>query len=255
MRIPRIYTSQPLAGGEELLLEERAAHYLGQVLRMRVGRELVLFNGDGSQYAARLTGVDKKHIRCQLDQQQSGTCPPSPVNTTLAIGISKGDRMDWVIQKATELGVTAIAPLYTERVDVKLNTQRQEKKQRHWQQVMISACEQSGRCDLVEIADPAPLADWLEHHASAMDDLRLVLHPDDKGEPNTELARRWSGPTPPGVQLLVGPEGGLEDSEVARCKELGFHCLQLGPRVMRTETAPLTALSILQHHWGDMGIG
>lgn len=255
MRIPRIYTSQPLKAGEELALEERAAHYLGQVLRMRVGRELVLFNGDGFQYTAHLTAVDKKHIRCQLGERQNDTCPPSPLNLTLAIGISKGDRMDWVIQKATELGVTAIVPLYTERVDVKLNAQRQEKKQRHWQQVMISACEQSGRSKLVDITEPAPLIDWLEH-TEKTEPLRLVLHPGSEADSSSgvDLSSIWSGERPQQVHILVGPEGGLDDSEVARCRELGFHCLQLGPRIMRTETAPLAALSILQYHWGDMGL-
>lgn len=251
MRVPRIYTSQKLAAGDELLLEERAAHYLGQVLRMRVGRELILFNGDGDQYTAQLSAVDKKHVRCQVAQRQSGTCPPSPLDITLAIGISKGDRMDWVIQKATELGVNTLVPLYTERVDVKLPPQREEKKHRHWQQIMISACEQSGRCDLVDITPPSTLSEWLDRdRLSTEDAVKLVLHP---GATSQALAEgEGENTTPTRVILLVGPEGGLEDNEVARCQTRGFDCLLLGPRVMRTETAPVAALSILQHRWGDM---
>ena len=131
MRVPRIYVEQSLSLGQQLTLDERAAHYVGQVLRMRAGRELILFNGDGSAYPATISEAGKKAVVCKLGDKTLLAPPPSPLNIELAIGISKGDRFDWVIQKATELGVRKITPLFTQRVDVKLSGERQEKKQRH----------------------------------------------------------------------------------------------------------------------------
>ena len=244
MRVPRIYVEQDLATGQTLTLDERAAHYVSQVLRMRAGRELILFNGDGHAYPATISEAGKKLVSCQLSDQTLHAAPPSPLNIELAIGISKGDRFDWVIQKATELGVSKITPLFTERVDVKLSGERQEKKQRHWQQIMISACEQSGRNDLVDIGDACRLDDW---YSSLSSDIKLVLCPslNEQLAVNNDAANN--------ITLLVGPEGGLSDEEIAYSLKQGFLALQLGPRVLRTETAPIAAISIVQHRWGDMG--
>ncbi|GAB3369349.1 16S rRNA (uracil(1498)-N(3))-methyltransferase [Spongiibacter taiwanensis] len=242
MRIPRIYTAASLSPGEHAL-DSRAAHYLGQVLRMKAGRNLVLFNGDGLNYPAQITEVSKKGVQCRVDPPNASAEPPPPLFIELGIAISKGDRMDLVIQKATELGVSRISPLTSERVDVKLSGERLEKKAQHWQQVMISACEQSGRNRLVELAPLQPLDQWRDNLRS---ERKLVLHP--------TAAQRLGGdsPGPASVALLIGPEGGLTDDEVQACLNQGFAGLQLGPRVLRTETAPLAAISILQFCWGDM---
>ena len=240
MRVPRVYVDQAIRGGE-LSLDERAAHYVGQVLRMRAGRELVLFNGDGNAYAATIVEAAKKQILCQVDSGPLDAIAVSPLKIELGIAISKGDRFDWVIQKATELGVTTITPLFTERVDVKLSGERLDKKQRHWQQIMISACEQCGRNDLVTINAAQSLAQW---RGDLNTELKLVLCPAVAGDIAADAAGE--------IALLVGPEGGLSDAEIDQCLQQGFAALQLGPRVLRTETAPIAAISILQYRWGDM---
>jgi 16S rRNA (uracil1498-N3)-methyltransferase len=242
MRVPRVFVEQSLQAGQIAELDERAAHYIGQVLRMRAGRELILFNGDGNAYAANIIDAGKKQLRCQLDQAMQTTQTPSPLKIELGIAISKGDRFDWVIQKATELGVTKISPVFSERVDVKLSGERLEKKQRHWQQIMISACEQCGRNELVDITQASPLAQWSQQ---AEGEVKLVLCP-AQGELISQNIQ------PKSLALLVGPEGGLSDQEIARCLENDFHALQLGPRILRTETAPIAAISIVQYRWGDM---
>lgn len=243
MRIPRIYTSLPLDAATELALDPRAAHYLGQVLRMKVGRELLLFNGDGFAYPAVITTASKKNISCKISAPIAPIEPSPTLPLELGIAISKGDRLDWVIQKATELGVQRISPLTTERVDVKLNGERLHKKQQHWQQVMISACEQCGRNRLVDIAELQTLDNWRQ---TLNADLKLVLYPIAE----TGLAERTA---PASAALLIGPEGGLSEAEIIASRQSGFEALKLGPRVLRTETAPLAALSILQFRWGDMG--
>jgi 16S rRNA (uracil1498-N3)-methyltransferase len=244
MRISRIYTSQPLASGQNLELEERAARYLLQVLRMRTGRELILFNGDGNDYQATITEAGRRQLYCEIGERLKKTEVESSLSIELGIGVSKGDRMDLVIQKATELGVARIAPLFTERVDVKLQGDREAKKLQHWQQILISACEQSGRSVLPELLPPQSLADWLPRSGASLD---VVLCP----ARSQELALTL--PESRKLRLLVGPEGGLSDEEIDTAIAGGFQAMQLGPRVLRTETAPLAAMSILQHRFGDMG--
>lgn len=241
MRIPRIYTPAPLGPGE-LEMDSRAAHYLGQVLRLKPGRELVLFNGDGMAYPAEISRADKKGLYCRVSAATGPAEPPAALAIELGIAISKGDRMDLVIQKATELGVSRISPLTSERVDVKLGGDRLAKKQQHWQQVMISACEQSGRNRLVEMAPLQSLAQWRDNLNAPC---KLVLSP--------AAGDGLKGAAPASVALLIGPEGGLTEAEIGDCIARGFSGLRLGPRVLRTETAPLAAISILQYCWGDMG--
>ncbi|MBB3048400.1 16S rRNA (uracil1498-N3)-methyltransferase [Litorivivens lipolytica] len=244
MRIPRIYTDQPLSKGAELQLDDSASRHLCQVLRLNRGDVLVLFNGDGCSYPARISHADKKKAQVTVeDCDQRALESPFPIH--LGIALSKGDRFDWVLQKATELGVTAITPLQTQRVDVKLNRERAEKKQRHWQQVIISACEQCGRNRLPQLAEPQTLQDWLGEVEA---DQKWVLSPAHEGglRPSQSASS---------AALLVGPEGGLEDDEVKLALNAGFEALQLGPRILRTETAPLAAISILQFCWGDFDQG
>lgn len=240
MRIPRIYTEQPLAAELELQLDDSASRHVCQVLRLSDGDKLVLFNGDGFRYPAHIVSADKKKAQVRVDSRDNGALE-SPFAIHLGIALSKGDRFDWVLQKATELGVAAITPLQTQRVDVKLNRERAQKKQRHWQQIIISACEQCGRNRLPHLAEPHAVSDWL----SAVEaEQKWVLSPAHEGglEPGQPASS---------AALLVGPEGGFEEEEIRLALDHGFQALQLGPRTLRTETAPLAAISILQYCWGD----
>lgn len=242
MRIPRIYTGQELQANAEIVLETGPSLHLSRALRMKVGDALVLFNGRGGQYPATISAIDRKAVVVASAEQEALECE-SPLHLQLGIAVSRGERMDWVVQKATELGVSCIAPLVSERTEVKLGAERGEKKLRHWQQIATSACEQCGRNRLPQILSPQSLAGWLQ---DVQADLRLVLH-------HTAVTRD-PGPAPPrSVALLVGPEGGLSEEEIRAAEAAGFASLQLGPRVLRTETAPLAAIAILQARWGDMG--
>lgn len=244
MRIPRIFSPEPLAGREEIELPESASRHLVKVLRMAPGRELILFDGSGGEYRAELSAAGKR-ARARLGEF-SPQNRQSPLALTLAIGISRGDRFDWVIQKATELGASAIQPLFTERCEVKLSGERLQKKLAHWRQIAASACEQCQRNLLPEVAEPLKLPQYL-HSAEA--GLKLVLHHRTERDLRQLQAERGN---PQSALLLVGPEGGLSGAEIDAALERGFEPLCLGPRVLRTETAPVAALSVLQFHWGDL---
>ena len=239
MRISRIFYSAPLNSGVELVLEGQAAHYLGKVLRLSTGAPLVLFNGDGSEYAATVTQVDKKTCTV-LPGAQLYPAVESALHTVLGLGISRGERMDYAIQKATELGVSVIAPLFTEHCEVRLNEERKEKRQEHWQQIAISACEQSGRVRVPEVLAPQALNSWVQ---SSPAELCLVLD-------HQQTATLTGSKPPGGVAVLIGPEGGLAPAEIQLALAAGFKGIALGKRVLRTETAPVAALSILQYLWG-----
>lgn len=242
MRCPRIYSPQTLTPNSTIALDADAAHHIARVLRMQSGDELILFNGDGGEYRATIAAIDKKSVQVAL-----GACATSeresPLAIHLGIAISKGERMDWVIQKATELGVAQITPLQTERVEVRLSGEREEKKSSHWRAIAISACEQCARNRIPIINAPQPLAAWLENIEA---DVKFVLHH------RSETTFTAIAPPPQNVALLIGPEGGLSELEIRLAEKKNFAPLRLGPRVMRTETAPLAALSILQFLWGDL---
>jgi 16S rRNA (uracil1498-N3)-methyltransferase len=240
MRIPRIFTEQNLLSGEQIELEESASHHLSKVLRMQAGRELILFNGAGGEFAATIHEVNKKNVIVSV-QEHTGDNRESPLELELAIGISRGERFEWVLQKATELGVTKITPLITERTEVKVNGDRQEKMLDRWQHILISACEQCQRNLLPQLSAPIQISDWLPQVNS---DLRFVLHHRDSKTLPAEQK-------PQSVTLLIGPEGGLSESEIAHALEQNFKALTLGPRVLRTETAPVAAISLVQYLWGD----
>lgn len=241
MRIPRIYTEQPLAPGQELNLEERVARHLVQVLRLKSGAELILFNGDGREYPAQLTAAAKQQVRAKtLDASGPEAEPPLAIH--LAIGISKGERMDYTLQKAVELGVSEIAPLFTQRSVVHLKGERLEKRMLHWRNVVIAACEQSGRCHLPQLHTACSLEEWLPTCSGGYH--ILLDHRATKTLP--ELP-----PPESKIQLLIGPEGGLSEEERNLAVTTGFQGVRLGPRILRTETAPLAAISALQVLWGD----
>lgn len=241
MRVPRIYVDQALSSSAEVTLNEPASHYLVKVLRMNEGRDLIAFSGDGDEYLATVSHADRKSCQIKIGAGQTVN-RESPLHTHLAIGISRGERMDWVLQKAAELGVTEVTPIFSERNEVKLKGERLTKKTAHWQQVLISACEQCQRNTLPVLNPPTDLHGFLNESVNG---LKLVLH--------HRSARQLHSFSPPTrVTLLIGPEGGLSDSEIALAESCDYFPLTLGPRVLRTETAPLVALTALQLHWGDL---
>lgn len=243
MRIPRVFTTQPLSAGGTIQLEVGVARHLTSVLRMVQGQNVILFDGRGGEYNAELTYVKKGAARAKVGGFVD-TERESPLKIELAIGIPRGERMDWIVQKATELGVTGIAPLFTERCEVKLNAERLEKKTRHWQQVAVSACEQCQRNTLPVIQPAVSLEQYL---STVNEGLKLVLH--HRSSQRLDEMRNQNNH----VTLLVGPEGGLSEREISLANSTGFSPLSIGPRVLRTETAPLAAISIIQSLWGDMG--
>ena len=243
MRIPRVYSPQTLEVGDCIELEAGAARHLTSALRMSSGQLITLFNGQGGQYGAELIEAKKGKATVTIKSFEAIE-RESPLGIHLAIGISRGERMDWIVQKATELGVSEITPLFTERCEVKLSGDRLEKKISHWQQVAISACEQSQRNTVPEINTALKIDQW---QANCDASLKLVLH----HRTESHLADM---PKPSGqIALLIGPEGGLSEREIELSIAQDFQPLALGPRVLRTETAPLAAISILQSLWGDMG--
>ena len=248
MRIPRILIRTGLEGkisGDTLELSDDRAHYLTRVLRLSVDAPLYIFDGLGREYHAHISDCGKKHCSIEVGEMRSGDDRQSPLHTHLGIALSKGDRFDWVLQKATELGVNTITPLLTERVELRLKGERAQKKQSHWQGIVESACEQSGRRWLPELNTPQSLEQWLSSNEA---DLKLGLAPDFPDH-NADLKTLA---TPGRLSLLIGPEGGLDATEIESAVNKGALAWQLGPRILRTETAPVTALSIVQHLWGDL---
>lgn len=243
MRIPNIYTETALTVNSETELDANAAQHIAKVLRMKKGFKLKLFNGDGYYYDAELSLVDRRAVRAAIAERVPCDSE-SNLKTHLAIVMSRGDRMDYAIQKATELGINQITPLSSERCEVKLDDGREDKRIKRWQQVAISACEQCGRAYIPRI-NPVLTFDQFLEKPQAPDVLSLVLHHRDTQD-LTSIQ-----PPPSKVTLLIGPEGGLTAEEIDYAKQQGFQACTLGPRVFRTETAPVAALSVLQWLWGD----
>ena len=244
MRTPRVFHPSPLKGKERVALDPGAAKHLSTVLRLKPGAPLVLFDGSGFEFQATLDQVDKKQVWVTLAAMH-GPAVESPLQVTLAQGVSRGERMDYTVQKAVELGIVAIVPVLTERSVVKLDKDGGAKKRDHWRGVAIGACEQSGRVRVPEVQPPLPLANFLADLPQA--GLKLLLDPLG-GSTVNDLPRPADGK----VLLLVGPEGGLSENERNLATRVGFTGLKLGPRILRTETAALVALSLLQSQWGDL---
>ena len=245
MRNPRLFTDQSLTAGDRVVLKGNAAQHLGRVLRARAGDHIALFNGDGQEFAATVVNVSKREVSVDIGEAHAPNTE-SQVHTMLGLCLSKGDRFDWGIQKATELGVGAIIPLQSERVDFAIPTDRIEKRVAHWQQIAVSACEQCGRVKVPSITPPQSLVSWVENVSAEQ---KWVLHcADDTGASAPAVTEG----APQDAALLIGPEGGLTNQEFAAASAEGFQLLQLGPRVLRTETAPAAALSVLSVFWGEM---
>jgi len=241
MRQSRIFTPQPLEADNTLVLEGPAGHYLSRVLRVSRGDAIILFNGDGADYPALVTEVRSHRVEARVTGS-SDPATESPLRVTLVQAVCRGERMDYVLQKATELGVYRIQPLISQRVEVRLVGARQEKRMLHWQGVVTSACEQSGRAVVPEIQGPLSLPEWLN---TSDFPLSLILDP--------MAGDRLSGVSPgdAAVAVMVGPEGGFTEDEVNSARENGVRAVSMGPRVLRTETAGPAAIAVLQARSGD----
>jgi 16S rRNA (uracil1498-N3)-methyltransferase len=241
--MPRFYCPVPLAVGHTVLLPDHIAHHI-QVLRMRQGDLVTLFNGHGGEYTASLARIEKKSVSVEL-KAFSPREVELPYAITLAQALPEGSKLDWIVEKSVELGVTAIQPLSAQRCVVRLSSERAEKKQAHWQGVIVAAAEQSGRNRLPLLAPLTSLGDWL-----GQQDLhkRVLLSP--RGE---QSLSDWARHQPSqALALLIGPEGGFTEAEETLACAQGAMMLSMGPRVLRTETAGLAALAALNAIWGEM---
>lgn len=244
MRISRVFMPESLDTGSTVAVTDKALHYLTRVLRLTDDSPLIVFNGQGGEYDGVLVNVTKKKAAIRIVGFRPEDCE-SPLHIVLAQGLAKGEKMDWIVQKATELGVSEIVPLFTRYSDVKLNEERAERRQQHWQDIAISACEQCGRNRLPVIHAPTALDVWMSQLAPRMDDeQRLILNLAARSATLTAEPRR--------VTILIGPEGGFREDEFTQAEMAGFASWNLGPRVLRTETATVSAVSLVQARWGDL---
>ncbi|MFC3120992.1 16S rRNA (uracil(1498)-N(3))-methyltransferase [Agaribacter flavus] len=242
MRISRFFYNDVISVDDELTLPPELSHYLVSVLRVKLGQPVILFNGNGSDYPSEVTEIHKKHCKVLVNSQLSLNVE-SPLELHLAQGVSKGDRMDYAIQKAVELGVTAITPVITHNCNVKLSEERWAKKVEQWQKIAVSACEQSQRNIVPTVHAPLSFSQLV---AKQTDLTKLMLAPGS--------ATYLSGLKKParGFMLSIGPEGGFTEQEVYTAEQCGFILTNLGPRILRTETATAVGLSVLQSLFGDL---
>jgi 16S rRNA (uracil1498-N3)-methyltransferase len=240
----RLFISQPLSHCDEFQLPDEQGHYLTRVLRLKPGDRVLLFDGSGAEYPALITVAQKKKVLLEIGAAVLRNTE-SPLKIRLIQGISRGERMDFVMQKATELGVDRISPVLTEFSVVKLSTARAARRLLHWQKIVQSACEQCGRNRLPVVDPPSTLHEFLRQSTAA--ECRLLLQPSA-----TTSLREMPQPAN-GVDLLIGPEGGFSVAEYEMVAHAKFSAASLGPRVLRTETAALAAVTLLQANWGDLG--
>src|SRR6267143_269838 len=243
MRLTRVYVDAPLTAGTRITLAGGAASHVTRVLRLRVGEALTVFNGLGGEYAASIEQAHGGRVTVAIGEQRAIE-RESPLALTLAQGVSRGERMDLVVQKATELGVSGLVPVLTERSVVRLTALQADRRLNHWRAIAVAACEQSGRNRLPAIAAPVPLKDFLRGGSDGS--TRLLLSPG---------ATATLGDVPrvvTAVTVLIGPEGGLAEAEQEAAVAAGFKPVRLGPRVLRTETAAIAALTLLQREFGDL---
>ncbi len=247
MAITRLFVHGDLRLDQTLQLDEEQSRYVGRVLRLRVGDAIAVFNGEAGEFAATISGLGKTSAAITIGSAiESST--ESPLKVHLVQGVSRGERMDLIVQKATELGVKRISPVLTEYGVVKLDQARSAKRREHWQKVAESACEQSGRIRPPLIDEPLTLKSWLGAKTREAD-VDLILRPDA----TTPMASLQPPKTK--VCLLIGPEGGFSDIEYDDASVAGFTAVSLGPRVLRTETAAIAAVAIAESMWGDLGPG
>lgn len=240
MRTHRFYCPIDLTVDEEIQLPKEASHHCVQVLRYNIGDTLSLFNGDGCDYQAQISRIEKKNCWAKLTSKKQLE-NESPLSIHLFQGIARGEKMDFIIQKCVELGVKEFTPVFTERSNVKLDPKRQEKKLNHWRNIAISACEQSGRAIIPSINPPLAIKNLSPQEES----LNLILEP-TAGKKINELEPLSK------VAIYIGPEGGFSDSDLNYLKAIKTQGIKLGPRILRTETAGLACIAILQSQFGDI---
>jgi len=240
----RIFTSQPIDQASLITLDSVAAHHLSTVLRKNVGFSFNIFNGNGAEFSAQISNIEKKEVEVKVVKLLH-TEATAVLKFNLFIALSKGERMEFALQKAVELGIHSITPIISERTVVKLSADRLKRKMQHWQKIIISACEQSGRCLIPTLSTPQPIQKII---ASPPAGLSLLLDPQANNRLN-QLKKPLDA-----VNLIVGPEGGFSESEQQGLVNVGFKGVRLGPRILRTETAPLAALAAMQALWGDFRI-
>ncbi len=244
MRLSRVHVEALPELGTTVSLPKESAHYLGNVLRLRVDDKLLVFNAERGEFLARVSAVSRKAVEielCELRREPANADDPGHLSIRLLLGLSRGDRMDFAVQKSTELGVSEITPVYTEHGEVRLKMGRAEKKLQHWRKIAISACEQSGRLDLPIIHGPLPLAETSLGNTIN----KWMLEPSGADSLPASIGEK-------SIELLIGPEGGFSSDEIVWAQNRGFKIVGLGSRILRTETAPVAALAILQHKFGDM---
>jgi 16S rRNA (uracil1498-N3)-methyltransferase len=245
VRLTRVPVDAPLAPGARVALPEDAAAHLQRVLRLQPGDACVLFNGDGNDYAARLVAAGKRGYEAEVVSVAPAAGAESPLRIVLLQGIARGEKMDWILQKATELGIAGVVPVSSERSEVRLDAERAAKRLAHWRGIVASACGQSGRGVLPSVVAPQPLADALA--ATDLPTARFLLDPEA-----TASIASMPGPVAACV-VAVGPEGGWSARDRAQLEGAGFAGLRLGPRILRTETAGIAAIAALQARFGDLG--
>lgn len=242
MRISRLYIDGLLETGTTFKLKPEQVHYLTSVLRLRAGNQVYLFNNQDTEYLAKITELNKKTASLLIESEQR--CKrESTLQTTLGIGISRGQHMDYAIQKAVELGVNVIAPLMTEFSNVKISENRLDNKLQHWQQIIIHATEQCGRTQLAELLNPQDIKTFIESNQNG---LKLIFHPE------ADVTIKDIHKNEKGINLLLGPEGGFSDVEIEFATKHNYQLISLGPRVLRAETAVVAALTACQTTWGDL---
>jgi len=253
--LTRVYVDAPVAAGKRVVVEGSAANHIARVLRLRSGDSLTVFDGSGGEFGARIEEFRKEAVVVAVEEHRP-LDRESPLPLTLVQGISRGERMDWIIQKATELGASRIVPVFTKRSVVRLDEKQAERKLQHWRAIAVAACEQCGRNRIPDLAAPVDFFDMLAGDSSGRPDstghtgsagsTRLLLSPtgDLRIDDLQDVGK--------GITVLIGPEGGLEDVEQEAAIAAGFKAVRLGPRVLRTETAAIAALTIIQRYFGDL---
>jgi 16S rRNA (uracil1498-N3)-methyltransferase len=250
MSASRLFLSDPITAGQECRVDGDKAHYILRVLRLRLGDTLCVFDGSGFEYPAELVAAEKRQLLLAVGQSQHRDTE-SPLSIHLVQAISRAEKMDFSVRKATELGVCRISPVLSDRGVVRLDGSRADKRREHWQKIVRSACEQCGRNIVPPVELPQPLSEFLDRGPTAVsadeDTLRIVLLPGATASveslPDSLRA----------IDLLTGPEGGFSDAEIAKAEFTGFRSMSLGPRVLRTETAAMAAIAVLQSRFGDLG--
>ena len=245
MALTRLFIRSDLQSGQELQLDGEQAKYLGRALRLRVGDALSVFSAESGEFAAKIISIGKSIAQVEVGEAIP-SATESPLKVHLVQGVSRGERMDVVVQKATELGVKRISPVLTEYAMVKLDGSRANKRREHWQKIAESACEQSGRTRPPLIDEPLPLKTWFGAKTSEAD-VDLILKPNASTPMASLKAPKRK------VCLLIGPEGGFSDNEYEDADVSGFTAVSLGPRVLRTETAAIAAVTVAESLWGDLG--